>query len=110
MHFSAGLNLTPTIRNPVYAAFLSKYCCVHREESMEWKDISEKAVFTMFLHEFTRGVAIAVSHIFREPARINYPFEKGPLSPRFRGEHALRKLFIIFCSTCLTVFVSSSNL
>ena len=28
---------------------------------------------------------------FREPATINYPFEKGPLSPRFRGEHALRR-------------------
>lgn len=22
---------------------------------------------------------------------INYPFEKGTLSPRFRGEHALRR-------------------
>jgi NADH-quinone oxidoreductase chain I len=22
---------------------------------------------------------------------LNYPFEKGPLSPRFRGEHALRR-------------------
>lgn len=22
---------------------------------------------------------------------INYPFEKGPLSPRFRGEHVLRR-------------------
>ena len=25
------------------------------------------------------------------PRQINYPFEKGPLSPRFRGEHALRR-------------------
>ena len=24
-------------------------------------------------------------------AQINYPFEKGPLSPRFRGEHLLRR-------------------
>ena len=24
-------------------------------------------------------------------AQINYPFEKGPLSPRFRGEHVLRR-------------------
>jgi hypothetical protein len=24
-------------------------------------------------------------------SQINYPFEKGPLSPRFRGEHALRR-------------------
>lgn len=32
-----------------------------------------------------------MGHIFKEPATINYPFEKGPLSPRFRGEHALRR-------------------
>ena len=25
------------------------------------------------------------------PYTIMYPFEKGPLSPRFRGEHALRR-------------------
>ena len=27
----------------------------------------------------------------RPKATLNYPFEKGPLSPRFRGEHALRR-------------------
>jgi len=25
------------------------------------------------------------------PPQINYPFEKGALSPRFRGEHVLRR-------------------
>ena len=34
---------------------------------------------------------MTMSQLFREPATINYPFEKGPLSPRFRGEHALRR-------------------
>jgi formate hydrogenlyase subunit 6/NADH:ubiquinone oxidoreductase subunit I len=34
---------------------------------------------------------MTLSMMFREPATINYPFEKGPLSPRFRGEHALRR-------------------
>lgn len=34
---------------------------------------------------------MTLSIMFREPATINYPFEKGPLSPRFRGEHALRR-------------------
>ncbi|XP_033216373.1 NADH-ubiquinone oxidoreductase subunit 8-like [Belonocnema kinseyi] len=87
----AGLNLTRAIRSPVYAAVRSKYYYVNPEESMEWKDVAERAVFTMFLHELTRGCAIALSHFFREPATINYPFEKGPLSPRFRGEHALRR-------------------
>lgn len=37
------------------------------------------------------GLGITMAHIFKEPATINYPFEKGPLSPRFRGEHALRR-------------------
>lgn len=34
---------------------------------------------------------MTLSYFFREPATINYPFEKGLLSPRFRGEHALRR-------------------
>jgi NADH-quinone oxidoreductase chain I len=34
---------------------------------------------------------VAIGQVFKEPATINYPFEKGPLSPRFRGEHALRR-------------------
>lgn len=40
---------------------------------------------------FPPGLAMTLSYLFREPATINYPFEKGPLSPRFRGEHALRR-------------------
>ena len=30
-------------------------------------------------------------YFFKPKATLNYPFEKGPLSPRFRGEHALRR-------------------
>ena len=37
------------------------------------------------------GLGITFSMMFKEPATINYPFEKGPLSPRFRGEHCLRR-------------------
>lgn len=37
-----------------------------------------------------------MSHFFTEPATINYPFEKGPLSPRFRGEHALRRYWKLY--------------
>ncbi|VEL31884.1 unnamed protein product [Protopolystoma xenopodis] len=39
----------------------------------------------------TKGMAVVLGNFFKEPATINYPFEKGPLSPRFRGEHALRR-------------------
>lgn len=40
---------------------------------------------------FFSGLGVVMSQLFKEPATINYPFEKGPLSPRFRGEHALRR-------------------
>jgi NADH-quinone oxidoreductase subunit I len=32
-----------------------------------------------------------MKYFFTRKATVNYPFEKGPLSPRFRGEHALRR-------------------
>ena len=31
------------------------------------------------------------SYMFKPKVTLNYPYEKGPLSPRFRGEHALRR-------------------
>ena len=46
---------------------------------------------TIFLSEFVLGLFIATREIFRPKKTINYPYEKGSLSPRFRGEHALRR-------------------
>lgn len=43
------------------------------------------------LWEIVQGYALTFSYMFRRKATINYPYEKGPLSPRFRGEHALRR-------------------
>merc|ERR1719479_863645 len=57
----------------------------------DWNESMEKAGNTLFLTEIFRGIMVVVGTIFKEPATINYPFEKGPLSPRFRGEHALRR-------------------
>ncbi len=41
--------------------------------------------------EMIRGMKLAWENIFEPKVTINYPFEKGPLSARFRGEHALRR-------------------
>ncbi len=43
------------------------------------------------LRELQRGLWLTIRVMFRRKATINYPYEKGPLSPRFRGEHALRR-------------------
>lgn len=44
-----------------------------------------------FMTELVRGLHIATEAFFSPKVTINYPFEKGPISPRFRGEHALRR-------------------
>ena len=41
--------------------------------------------------DFFSGLIIALKEIFKSKKTINYPFEKGKISPRFRGEHALRR-------------------
>jgi NADH-quinone oxidoreductase subunit I len=46
---------------------------------------------SVFLQEFVAATWLALKYFFAPKATINYPFEKGPLSPRFRGEHALRR-------------------
>ncbi|KAF8484638.1 NADH-quinone oxidoreductase [Russula ochroleuca] len=51
----------------------------------------EKAAHLFFFTEIVRGMWLVLEQFFRPPYTIMYPFEKGPLSPRFRGEHALRR-------------------
>ncbi len=43
------------------------------------------------LGELCSGMFLTLKYMFRKPVTINYPFEKGKISPRFRGEHALRR-------------------
>nr|XP_009680882.1 PREDICTED: NADH dehydrogenase [ubiquinone] iron-sulfur protein 8, mitochondrial [Struthio camelus australis] len=62
-----------------------------QDPAMDIKSITDRAAQTLLWTELFRGLAMTLSYLFREPATINYPFEKGPLSPRFRGEHALRR-------------------
>ena len=42
----------------------------------------------IFLVEFISGLYMAIKELFRKSKTINYPFEKGAISPRMRGEHA----------------------
>jgi NADH-quinone oxidoreductase subunit I len=43
------------------------------------------------LIDFVSAFALAMRYFFRPKVTLNYPFEKGALSPRFRGELALRR-------------------
>lgn len=51
----------------------------------------ERHIRAFLLVELLQGMALTFSYMFRPKVTLNYPYEKGHLSPRFRGEHALRR-------------------
>lgn len=48
-------------------------------------------VNSFILMEFFRGLFFVIKNVFTRKVTLNYPFEKGAISPRFRGEHVLRR-------------------
>ena len=48
-------------------------------------------VQSLFLWELLKGMQLTGRHLFRRKITIQYPEEKTPMSPRFRGLHALRR-------------------
>jgi len=46
---------------------------------------------SLMLLELLQGLGLTMRHFFRPRITINYPEEKTPKSPRFRGLHALRR-------------------
>jgi len=50
-----------------------------------------QTIKSLFLLEFVSAFFLAMKYFFKAKSTVNYPFEKGPLSPRFRGEHVLRR-------------------
>lgn len=46
---------------------------------------------SLFLIELFKGLRLTFSYLGRKKFTVQYPEEKTPLSPRFRGLHALRR-------------------
>jgi NADH-quinone oxidoreductase subunit I len=46
---------------------------------------------TIFMSELARGLWVTLKNLFRRKITLHYPEEKTPVSPRFRGLHALRR-------------------
>lgn len=54
-------------------------------------DVLDRSMEIFLLPDCARAFNLTFEQLFRPPVTLNYPHEKGPLSPRFRGEHALRR-------------------
>lgn len=50
-----------------------------------------KYLKSLFLFELISGMLLTFKYMFKPKVTIDYPNEKSDLSPRFRGEHALRR-------------------
>ncbi len=51
----------------------------------------DAAIRSFLLEEIVSGMVLTFKYMFKSRVTLNYPNEKGPLGPRFRGEHALRR-------------------
>lgn len=51
----------------------------------------DRTARSLLLLEIVAGMWLTLKYFFKAKVTINYPYEKGPISPRFRGEHALRR-------------------
>jgi len=51
----------------------------------------DRLAASYLLTELLGGMATTLRYMFKQKATLNYPYEKSPESPRFRGEHALRR-------------------
>ena len=115
-HATCGSSCAQTARRPLTTARSSNGCghaacgpaCTQRrpfsslqkkdepgtsiaESGTSWKEISDRMSQVLFLTDIWRGIWLTGEVVSKPKVTINYPFEKGPISPRFRGEHALRR-------------------
>jgi len=51
----------------------------------------DRVARSLLMSELLSGLWLTLKYMFRTKATINYPHEKMHLSPRFKGEHALRR-------------------
>ena len=50
-----------------------------------------KTIRSFLLTEIVSGLFLTLKYLFKKKVTLNYPYEKNILSPRFRGEHVLRR-------------------
>ena len=50
-----------------------------------------KSAGSFFLFEILKGLGVTLRYLFSRKVTVQYPEEKTPISPRFRGMHALRR-------------------
>lgn len=75
-----------------FALFEEKKLVNDQSRATATGSILDRTSEALFMTEIFRALALTFEVAVLQPkVTINYPFEKGPLSTRFRGEHLLRR-------------------
>ena len=74
----------------------------------------DRTARSLVLGELASGMWLTLRYFFRRKVTINYPYERGAISPRFKGEHALRRYpngeeRCIACKLCEAVCPGPGN-
>jgi NADH-quinone oxidoreductase subunit I len=51
----------------------------------------DRVARSFLLSELVHGMTLTLKYFFKKKVTLNYPHERFPLSPRFKGEHGLRR-------------------
>ncbi|KDD74563.1 hypothetical protein H632_c1223p0 [Helicosporidium sp. ATCC 50920] len=86
-----GFQLEESGRGGTHGLSPAEFAISQRGAPKDLAGVLDEGSQTLFLTELMRGLALTLKVFFEPKVTINYPFEKGPLSSRFRGEHALRR-------------------
>ena len=71
----------------VKAETMANHFVTHKPAPFSLKDF----LYSFLLIELFKGMALTGRYLFRRKVTVQFPEEKTPLSPRFRGLHALRR-------------------
>jgi len=77
--------------NPFHGGFDAREPLMTDDGSASAHTVLVGATTTLLMTEMIRGLSLTFVTMFKEKVTLNYPNEKGAISPRFRGEHVLRR-------------------
>lgn len=61
-------------------------------DELDFTDVWEISLLNIVVPEYLYpALTVGLIYTFQTEYTVNYPFEKNPISPLFRGEHALRR-------------------
>lgn len=93
MQRTTASNVTPNVTRPdrVAVSDMANTIADNRSGNVSAPFSFKDFASSFLLLELFKGLALTGKHLFRRKVTVQFPEEKTPLSPRFRGLHALRR-------------------